>query len=165
MSPRHVNDPDGSVPCQRCNSASAKYVLVTTLHQRTSSPRWGMTFAYWCAGVSAFQGALAAGAPWGAASWGGGHDGVLPVGLRCASGVAALVFAGIAPVAAGKTLGSRWRRRVLLGTGVYVAVGTVANGLSPSPVERAIWLPLSVIGTALAVMAWRETARTATPSP
>ena len=38
--------------------------------------------------VGLFQLALAAGAPWGEAAWGGRHEGTLPTGLRVASGVA-----------------------------------------------------------------------------
>ena len=41
--------------------------------------------------VAAFQLALAFGAAWGAAAWGGQHPGVLPQKLRIASGVAGLV--------------------------------------------------------------------------
>ena len=39
--------------------------------------------------VAAFQVALAAGAPWGRAAWGGQHQGRLPARLRIASAVAA----------------------------------------------------------------------------
>ena len=42
----------------------------------------------------AFQVALAAGAPWGEVSWGGGHVGVLPEQLRVASGVSAVLWSG-----------------------------------------------------------------------
>ncbi len=41
--------------------------------------------------IAAFQLALALGAPWGEAAWGGQNPGVLPRGLRIASGIAALV--------------------------------------------------------------------------
>ncbi|MCI0679398.1 MAG: hypothetical protein L0Z63_10210 [Actinobacteria bacterium] len=41
--------------------------------------------------VTLFQLALAAGAPWGVAAWGGRHPGVLPTRLRIASVVVALV--------------------------------------------------------------------------
>jgi hypothetical protein len=41
--------------------------------------------------IAAFQLALALGAPWGAAAWGGQNPGVLPSRLRIASGVAAVV--------------------------------------------------------------------------
>ena len=41
--------------------------------------------------ITAFQLALAFGAPWGAAAWGGQSPGVLPTRLRIASGVVAVV--------------------------------------------------------------------------
>ena len=41
--------------------------------------------------ITVFQLALAFGAPWGAAAWGGQNPGVLPTRLRIASGVVALV--------------------------------------------------------------------------
>jgi hypothetical protein len=43
------------------------------------------------AAITVFQLALAFGAPWGAAAWGGQNPGVLPQPLRIASGVVALV--------------------------------------------------------------------------
>ena len=41
--------------------------------------------------ITAFQLALAFGAPWGAAAWGGQSPGVLPTRLRIASGVVAVL--------------------------------------------------------------------------
>lgn len=46
-------------------------------------------------------------------------------------------------------------------TAAYAGVGVVMNGASPSPVERAIWTPMSAVGAVLAVAAWREAAREA----
>lgn len=111
--------------------------------------------------MSAFQTALAMGAPWGAASWGGGHHGVLPAQLRLASGVAAPVMGGVAAVAVGRLLSRRARRRVLLGAAAYGSLGIVANGASPSVLERAIWVPMSALGTVLAIQAWRKAERMA----
>lgn len=126
-----------------------------TRHQ-TRRP-WGLALACWCGWVSAFQTALAVGVPWGAASWGGGHGGVLPGRLRLASGGgAAVVMGSVAAVASGRLLDGRGRRRVLLGTAAYVSVGSVANALSSSRVEQAVWTPLSVVGAGLAWKAWRE---------
>ena len=99
--------------------------------------------------VTLFQLALALGAPWGQAAWGGGHRGVLPAGFRVASGVAAVViypliamvilvtagtvrFAGLPP-AGGAAM---W---VLTG---FFALGAMANLVSRSKVER-IWSPAS----------------------
>jgi hypothetical protein len=131
--------------------------LAVDTPKRSSSPlRWGTAFAGWCAVLGAFQVGLAAGAPWGAAAWGGRHAGVLPGGLRLASGVAAPVVAGVAAVAAGRPLGGRARRRVLIGAAAYCGVGIVANGASPSVPERVIWTPMSALGAVLALQAARE---------
>jgi hypothetical protein len=116
--------------------------------------------ACWVAGVSAFQVCLALGAPWGAASWGGRHRGVLPARLRCASAVAAPVLAAVAAVVAQPRLDQRGRRRVLRGVAAYAGLGVVVNGLSPSTVERAVWTPMCALGTGLALQAL-----TAPPSP
>ena len=100
-----------------------------------------------------FQVAVAAGAPWGAAAWGGAHPGVLPRRLRRASAVSALALGSLA-VAVGTSdrLDPGMRRRVLLGATGYFALGTVMNAASRSRVERAIWTP--VAGTTAALL-WR----------
>ena len=117
---------------------------------------WGTAFAVWACGVGLFQVALAAGAPWGAAAWGGANAGVLPVGFRVASGVSALVWVGVAAVAAGRLLGPVGRRRLLLGVAAYSTLGVAMNAASPSDVERAVWVPATLVGAGLAWMAWRE---------
>ncbi len=50
-------------------------------------PRQALAASY--AGVAAFQVALAAGAPWGAAAWGGAKKGVLPTEFRIGSVISA----------------------------------------------------------------------------
>ncbi|MGC1206666.1 MAG: hypothetical protein WA880_01790 [Ornithinimicrobium sp.] len=130
------------------------------LDEPSTRGRWGVALAGWCAGVSAFQVALASGAPWGAAAWGGAHSGVLPDRLRLASGVSALAFVGVAAIAArhphpGRR-GRRGRRWVLLGMGIYLGFGVALNAMSPSVIERAIWVPLTALGSLLAFQAWRE---------
>jgi hypothetical protein len=93
--------------------------------------------------IAAFQLALAFGAPWGAAAWGGQNPGVLPRQLRIASGIAALAVYPliIALVLASAELiddgwlpvdGSllMWILAGLLG------VGAVMNFVSRSPPER-----------------------------
>jgi hypothetical protein len=105
--------------------------------------------------VAVFQAALALGAPWGAAAWGGGNPGVLPRPLRIASAVAALVVypllivvvlaaAGIIddgwmPIDPGAAM---WALAILLG------LGAVANAISRSPIER-VWAPVA-LATAIA---------------
>jgi hypothetical protein len=125
----------------------------------TAPNRWGTAFAVFACGVGVFQLAIAFGAPWGAAAWGGANAGVLPVGLRVGSGVSVLVWAAVAAVSAGRLLGPLGRRRLLLGVAAYSTVGIAMNAASPSSVERAIWVPLTAVGSGLAWMAWRESRR------
>jgi hypothetical protein len=128
-----------------------------TLTPVTARPYpWGTAFAVWACGVGLFQVALAVGAPWGAAAWGGANAGVLPVGYRVASGVSAVVWAGVAAVAAGRLLGPVGRRRLLLGIAAYSSLGIALNAASPSGVEKAVWVPATFVGAGLAWMAWRE---------
>ncbi len=130
-----------------------------TTSDRAGVGHWGAAFAVFAGGVGLFQVALAAGAPWGAAAWGGANAGVLQVGLRVASGVSALVWAGVAAVSVGRVLGSVGRRRLLLGVAAYSTLGIALNAASPSQTERAVWVPLTAVGAGLAWMAWRESRR------
>ena len=126
---------------------------------RRSAHPWGTAFAVFACGVGAFQLALALGAPWGEAAWGGASSGTLPVGLRVASGVTVLLWAGVAAVSSGRLLGAVGRRRLLLGVAVYSSIGIVMNAASRSSTERAAWVPLTAVGAGLSWMAWRESRR------
>jgi hypothetical protein len=96
-----------------------------------------------------FQVALAAGAPFGTASWGGQHEGVLPMRLRVASAVnAILIYPGIALyiLTAGGLIELTWLPAagsaamwVLTG---FFAVGAIANFASRSRIER-LWGPVA----------------------
>lgn len=91
-----------------------------------------------------FQVGLAAGAPWGAAAWGGQPPGALTPQLRRASAVSALALGSLAVVAgAPDMLDPGVRRRLLLGASGYFVLGTVMNAVSRSPVERAVWAPIA----------------------
>lgn len=98
----------------------------------------------------AFQAALAAGAPWGAASWGGRHRGVLPMGLRAASAVNALIvypalilytLASADLVGGPRPPGSGAMAMWVL-TGFF-GLSIVVNAASPSRIER-IWAPFAL---------------------
>jgi hypothetical protein len=103
------------------------------------------------AGVATFQLALVAGAPWGAAAWGGQAPGVLPPSLRIGSAVSVLVYGGLAALVVTDRLGRTARRRLLTGASVLLVLGAVANLASQSPVER-LWAP---VAATLAMMLWR----------
>lgn len=100
--------------------------------------------------VSVFHLALALGAPWGSASWGGRHEGVLPPRLRWASAFAGLVVypwiiflvadaGGVVEI----DLVDREVEVVILWTlTILFALGTLANLASPSRVEK-LWAPVA----------------------
>lgn len=98
-----------------------------------------------------FQIALALGAPWGKAAWGGGNEGTLPRKLRLASAFSALVLALAAWVilaAAGlidsSPVPESWLTPLMWGLTGYFAIGALLNTISRSKVER-IWGPVSLI--------------------
>jgi hypothetical protein len=101
-------------------------------------------------GVILFQIALVLGAPWGAAAWGGQNPGRLPARLRVASLVAAAVLAFIAWVvaAAAGVVAVSPLPQLWLGPATWIAtgyfgLGTIANLISRSPVERW-WSPVAL---------------------
>jgi hypothetical protein len=103
-------------------------------------------------GIAAFQVCLAAGAPWGVASYGGSHTGVLPASLRSSSAVASGVYVALAAVAGTRLVDPLWRRRVLTIAAPVLGLGTLLNLVSPSMVERLIWTPVTAV---LSVTLWR----------
>ncbi len=98
----------------------------------------------------AFQLALALGAPWGAAAWGGRNPGVLPTGLRVASafvGVVVYPLIALVILAAGGAIADDWlpigRTVVMWILAAFFVLGTVVNAISRSPIER-IWAAVSL---------------------
>lgn len=113
------------------------------------------------AGVAGFQVALAAGAPWGVAAWGGAHEGVLPMGFRVGSVVSAGVWGLVAASLGTSWPPARWRRPVLTGLAVLAPVSFAMNLATPSPIERAIWAPITAAQTVLVLLAFRAERRAA----
>lgn len=101
----------------------------------------------------AFQAALAAGAPWGRAAYGGQNSGVLPARLRMTSAVATPVYVGLAGVVWLDRLPPNVQRSGYATAAVVFAAGSAMNAASRSPVERALWTP---VAAALAVSLWRS---------
>ena len=103
------------------------------------------------AGLVLFQLALALGAPWGRAAY-GGQSARLPVRLRVASAVAAVIWSGVAlcvlrygGFAVWAPVPDAWLPVV---SWVVVALGAIAivmNAITRSSLERAIWLPVSIL--------------------
>lgn len=98
-------------------------------------------------GLVVFQLALACGAPWGRAAYGGRHD-RLPVRLRVTSAGAAVFWAVATLIFLPRTGLSGSAPPP--GAAIWVAVGifaaaTLLNAATRSRVERAIWLPVSAL--------------------
>lgn len=108
--------------------------------------------------VALFQLALAVGLPWGRAAYGGQHRGALPTGLRVASAAAFVLWSVVAlgvlrrgGLDVPSPLPDGW-----LGTAGWVlvavmALALVANTITPSRVERALWAPTSAVTLAALV--------------
>lgn len=102
--------------------------------------------------LGGFQIALAAGAPWGSAAWGGGHPGVLPTGLRLASAGAGafwlIAALGLSRPGLPTSVVGAWGIRALA---AFAGASVVLNAVSASPPER-LWSPVSLV---LAVACWQ----------
>lgn len=132
-------------------------------HRPASSS--GKAAAALLTGVAGFQGLLAAGAPWGAAAYGGANSGVLPESLRVSSAVAAVVYLALATIAGTSLAPTPIRGRILYGAGALMAVGAIVNIASPSFIERIIWTPVTIL---LVITLWRAArldATTVRPQP
>lgn len=133
-------------------------------HDRPIRPRAAIVLAVGLLVVTAFQAALALGAPFGAAALGGTNPGQLPDALRVVTGLAAVVwlFGSLLVLARGGYAVLPLPRRVTgLGTWVLVGVlgvGAVLNVASSSPWERfgrgPFTLVLLVLGVVLARSGW-----------
>jgi hypothetical protein len=100
--------------------------------------------------VSAFQIALALGAPWGAYAMSGAFPGQLPPALRMSAVIQAVVLlllGGVVLARAGVALRgwsgmSRWLAWVAVG---FAAVSLVLNLMSLSAGERLLWAPVASV--------------------
>lgn len=96
-----------------------------------------------------FQLALALGAPWGAYAMGGKFPGRLPARMRGMVVVQALilgVFAAVVVARSGAALQDMHtfsRVAIWLVVGFFV-LGSVANLVTPSKQERAVWAPVNI---------------------
>ncbi|MBJ8339339.1 hypothetical protein JGU71_10600 [Antrihabitans sp. YC3-6] len=106
--------------------------------------------------IAGFQAALAAGAPLGAAAYGGAHPGTVPNRLRAVSAAAVPIYLGLAAVAVGAVGTPRVRDVVTRVGAVGLALGVPINLASPSLPERTIWPPVAAAG---AVLLWRAAPR------
>ena len=125
-------------------------VTATSEHHSRAALGCAIAAAAVFGAVAAFQVALAAGAPWGEAAWGGGQA-ELGVGLRVASGVQAVLFSGFALVVLRRAghhvwapLPDRWLPSAVWILAGYMSLGTLMNAASRSDIERAIQTPTAL---------------------
>lgn len=109
-----------------------------------------IVFAAVTAGAIAFQIALALGAPWGQYAMGGINRGTLPPVMRVAAVVQALVLAllALAVLSRAGLVDAPVARDLpwLVWLAVaFSAVSLVLNGISRSPGERRIWVPVALV--------------------
>ncbi|RRR99409.1 hypothetical protein [Glycomyces terrestris] len=107
--------------------------------------------------VAAFQVALAAGAPWGRAAY-GGRNVHLPTGFRVASGIAAGAMVLLALTVLRRARMISWSPLPDAALPVagwvvvaFLALSVAANLISTSAVERAIWAPVAAVALAATV--------------
>jgi hypothetical protein len=100
--------------------------------------------------VVGFQVLLILGAPWGEYAMGGSFPGRLPPGMRALAALQAVVLSLLALVVLSEAglvapdleAGHPW----LIWVAVAVAAaGVVVNTASPSPRERRLWVPVSLV--------------------
>lgn len=137
-------------------TASASALPLHDISARPGRIEWATAAIF--LGVVAFQMALALGAPWGRATLGGTHHGVLPTGLRAVSVGSAAVNLGFAGLATGR-VARRHRRGAIIGIIAFSAAGVVANLATRSAVERAIWAPVTAVLLVLSVLMLRRDRR------
>ena len=110
--------------------------------------------------VVAFQIALAAGAPWGSLAMGGAFPGRLPPGMRAASLIQAvlqIVMALLVGARARRILPGWYgaSRTLIWAVAALLGMAVVLNAITPSSGERAIWLPVTIMMLACAVIVAR----------
>ena len=109
------------------------------------------------ASVVAFQAALVAGAPWGAAAWGGAQTGQLPAELRVGYALQAAIWSLLTLTVMSRggipsPVPHSFSRRAIWLVTSLLAVGAVMNAASSSRWERFGWAPLLLV---LAVLSFR----------
>lgn len=102
------------------------------------------------AALTAFQIALASGAPWGRFAWGGAHPRVLPRRLRISSAVSVVLYAGFAALLLSRVgvLPGGDSGLIVVFTWIlfaYFVVGIGLNAISRSRPERWTMTPVCVI--------------------
>ncbi|WP_439122890.1 hypothetical protein [Marivita sp.] len=104
--------------------------------------------------IAFFQIALIAGAPLGRYTQGGQHDGALPLSGRIIAAVSipVVLFQGIAILSAAGFPGLGWPAWTGWAAFGVQVVSTVLNWITPSKPERALWGPVMLVMSAMALV-------------
>lgn len=99
--------------------------------------------------VMIFQGCLAAGLPWGAASMGGKYPGKYPPKMRAVAVVNILILGFLTAIVLSEAgLKFLWLGSVssvgIWFVVVFFVLGTIMNTITPSKIER-IWAPVALL--------------------
>ena len=116
-----------------------------------------VVYAVVSAGVVAFQGALAAGAPWGAFAMGGAFPGQFPPLLRVAALIQAVLIILMVVVVLSRAglLFPSWSRPaggLVWAVVAVAAISSMLNLITPSAGERSIWGPVAILLLASSVV-------------
>jgi len=103
-----------------------------------------------------FQGCLAAGVPWGAASMGGRYPGKYPPRMRVIAVINMMILGFLAAVVLSEAGIMFFWLKPISGIGIWVIVvyfiiGTIMNAITPSKIER-IWAPVALIQLATSII-------------
>lgn len=99
--------------------------------------------------VVLFQGCLAAGAPWGAASMGGKYPGKYPPRMRIIAALNILILSLLAAIVLAEAGLLFSLLKPISSVGIWIVVvfytfGTIMNTITPSKIER-IWAPVALV--------------------
>jgi hypothetical protein len=108
-----------------------------------------VVFAIFTGLVIIFQGCLAAGVPWGAASMGGKYPGKYPPKMRVVALLNIVILAFLAAIVLSRADVMLPQLRSISNIGiwfvvVFLGIGTVLNTITPSKIER-IWAPVALV--------------------
>jgi len=108
-----------------------------------------LVFTLLIAPLAAFQLGLSLGMPWGEYALGGAYPGVLPLSIRYAAAAQVpmlIAFAVIAQIRAGLYFepGKAFSRYGMWVIVVLFGIAVVLNAITPSAIERQIWLPVAI---------------------
>lgn len=116
-----------------------------------------------CVAFAGLQIALAAGAPLGDHVWGGTQDRVLPAGMRIVAGGSAAALTAMATIVLRRAglIGhpARWLGPATWTIAGFLAVNTIGNLASTSPVERFVLAPTTAVAAGLAATVAHRTRR------